>query len=224
MLHVPSKVLFDLDGTLLDTAPGLAWALNEVRAAKGLQGLDFDRIRAQVSHGSVALTRIGCDADEGSDEFELFRRALLRIYRDNVAHETRLFEGMAELLHHLESRSIPWGIVTSKPGWLTLPLLQALDLETRAAVVISGDTAAQRKPHPAPLLLAAERLCTSPQECVYVGDAERDIHAGKAAGMYTLAALYGYIGADDSPAHWGADALVRTPLEIEIWLASFWSK
>jgi N-acetyl-D-muramate 6-phosphate phosphatase len=221
MSRAPSKVLFDLDGTLLDTAPGLAWALNRVRTAQGLPALAFDRVRSQVSHGSVALTRIGCDADEGSEEFERFRLALLRTYGDNVAYGTRLFEGMEELLHALESRSIPWGVVTNKPDWLTGPLLQALGLGTRAAVIISGDTAQERKPHPAPLLLAAERMATSPRECVYVGDAKRDITAGKAAGMYTLVALYGYIGADDSPTTWGADAMVRTPLEIGRWLTSF---
>jgi N-acetyl-D-muramate 6-phosphate phosphatase len=217
----PSTVLFDLDGTLLDTAPGLAWALNRVRAANGLPALAFDRIRPHVSHGSVALTRIGCDADEGSEAFERFRRALLRTYGDNVAHGTRPFEGTEALLHTLESRSIPWGVVTNKPAWLTGPLLQALGLAARAAVVISGDTASEQKPHPAPLLLAAERTATPPRECVYVGDAQRDITAGNAAGMYTLVALYGYIGADDSPSTWGADAMVRTPLEIGNWLTSF---
>jgi len=221
MARAPSKVLFDLDGTLLDTAPDLAWALNEVRARKGLPALDFERIRPHVSHGSFALTRIGCDADETSDDFEQFRLALLEIYSENVARETRLFAGMDLLLADLEARSILWGIVTNKPGWLTNPLLEQLGLDARAAVVISGDTTEKKKPHPAPLLLAAERMRTRPRECVYVGDAERDVAAGKSAGMYTLAALYGYIGPDDSPFDWGADAMVNAPLEVAAWLASF---
>lgn len=221
MVRAPSNVLFDLDGTLLDTALDLAWALNQVRAAEGQPMLDFERIRPYVSHGSFALTRLGCEASEESDEFEQFRLTLLGIYAENVARETRLFEGMAELLGELEARSIPWGIVTNKPGWLTDPLLRALELEERAAVVISGDTAAQKKPHPAPLLLAAERLHANAGDCVYVGDAERDIAAGKSAGMFTLAALYGYIGADDSPVNWGADALIKSPRDVSDWLDSF---
>jgi phosphoglycolate phosphatase len=221
MACAPSKVLFDLDGTLLDTAPDLAWALNEVRARRGMRALEFERIRPHVSHGSFALTKIGCDADETSGDFEQFRLDLLQVYSENVARETRLFAGMDLLLSELETRSISWGIVTNKPSWLTDPLLQQVGLDTRAAVVISGDTAEQKKPHPAPLLLAAERMRVRPQECVYVGDAERDVAAGKSAGMYTLAALYGYIGADDSPLDWGADAMVNTPLEVAAWLASF---
>lgn len=221
MAQVPCKVLFDLDGTLLDTAPSLAWALNQVRAAKGLPELEFDHIRPHVSHGSVALTRIGSDAVEDSDEFEQFRLALLEVYGDNVAHGTRLFEGIDNLLQKLEAQSIPWGIVTNKPQWLTVPLLEALDLSAKATVIISGDTAEQQKPHPAPLLLAAERMGVTPQQCVYIGDAERDIAAGKAAGMYTLIALYGYIGVDDFPAQWGADAMVHAPDDISGWLASF---
>ncbi len=221
MTQAPSKVLFDLDGTLLDTAPDLAWAVNQVRAANGLCALEFERIRPHVSHGSIALTKIGCNAGEGSHEFEQFRLAVLEIYSTNVARETRLFEGMEELLDDFDSRSIPWGIVTNKPGWLTDPLLQQLNLLSRASVVISGDTIPEKKPHPAPLLLAAARMRAAPQQCVYVGDAKRDIAAGKSAGMYALAALYGYIGADDTPSDWGADAFVRSPLEVSAWLASF---
>ncbi|HCU88982.1 MAG TPA: phosphoglycolate phosphatase [Gammaproteobacteria bacterium] len=213
-----STVLFDLDGTLLDTAPDMAWALNQMRIQIGNEALDFQLIRPHVSHGSFALSRIGCGAVEGSDEFERFRLGLLQIYSDNIARETQLFDGIAEILGELESRSIPWGIVTNKPSCLTTPLLQQLELSNRAAVVISGDTVPEKKPHPAQLLLAAERLNTLPGECVYVGDAERDIAAGNAAGMLTVAALYGYLSADDTPATWGADNMVRTPTELNEWL------
>ncbi len=215
-----SKVLFDLDGTLLDTAPDMAWALNQVREHRGLDGIEYKVIRPHVSHGSFALTRIGCEADEGSDEFEQFRLQLLQIYGDNIARETQFFDGMEEVINDLEDRSIPWGIVTNKPSWLTTPLIQQLDLETRAAVVISGDTTTKNKPHPAQLLLAAERLSVSPKECIYVGDAERDITAGNSAGMRTLVALYGYLAIDDSPDDWGADAMVQTPAELGAWLRS----
>ncbi len=213
-----STVLFDLDGTLLDTAPDMAWALNQMRIRDGNEVLDFQLIRPHVSHGSFALSRIGCDAAEGSDEFERFRLGLLQIYSDNIARETRLFVGVAEILRELESRSIQWGIVTNKPSWLTTPLLQQLELAKRATIVISGDTIPEKKPHPAQLLLAAERLNTSPGNCVYIGDAERDIVAGNAAGMLTVAALYGYLSADDAPATWGADNIVRTPTELGEWL------
>ncbi len=215
-----STILFDLDGTLLDTAPDMAWALNQMRLKCGNPALDFQLIRPHVSHGSFAMSRIGCDAAEGSDEFEEFRLGLLQIYSDNIARETRLFDGMAEILEELDRRAIRWGIVTNKPGWLTVPLLQELELASRAAVVINGDTIPERKPHPAPLFLAAERVGTTPSNCVYIGDAERDIAAGNAAGMHTLAAAYGYLGADDRPADWGADGLVRSPAELATWLQS----
>jgi phosphoglycolate phosphatase len=221
MVRAPSNVLFDLDGTLLDTAPDLVGALNRVRALLGQAPLPYDRVRPYVSHGSYALTRLGCDAEEGSDEFERFRLELLETYSENVARETRLFDGMDELLGALEARSTPWGIVTNKPGWLTEPLLRQLSLRERAAVVVSGDTAAEKKPHPAPLLLAAERMATDASRCVYVGDAERDVTAGKSAGMFTLVAVYGYIGSEDTPAAWGADALVNSPREVGLWLESF---
>jgi len=216
-----SKVLFDLDGTLLDTAPDMAWALNQVREQHGLEGIEYKVIRRHVSHGSFALTRLGCTADEASDEFEQFRLRLLKIYSENIVRETQLFDGMDLVIEYLEAQSIPWGIVTNKPSWLTIPLIQQLDLETRAAVVISGDTTTKNKPHPAQLILAAERLSASPEECIYVGDAERDIMAGNSAGMRTLVALYGYLGIDDSPEDWGADAMVETPAELGAWLGSF---
>lgn len=216
----PSKILFDLDGTLLDTAPDMAWALNQVRTQNGQQALDFQLIRPHVSHGSFALSRIGCEASEGSDAFEQFRLSLLQVYADNIARETQLFDGMEEVLRDLERRSIKWGIVTNKPSWLTTPLLQHLDLASRAAVVVSGDTIPEKKPHPAQLLLAAKLLKAPPKDCVYIGDAQRDIAAGNSAGMLTLAALYGYLGTDDRPADWGADGVVRTPADLGTWLKS----
>jgi len=206
-----TTVLFDLDGTLLDTAPDLAWALNKVRAGRGAAALDYALVRSVVSHGSYAMTRIACDEPEDSSAFEQFRLELLDVYADNLADRTRLFDGMGNVLDTLESTGITWGIVTNKPAWLTDPLLERVRLADRAAVVISGDTLAQRKPHPAQLLLAAEKTASEPVDCVYIGDAERDIIAGRAAGMRTVIALYGYLAADDRPGEWGADSLIDDP-------------
>jgi len=220
-MTAPTHVLFDLDGTLLDTAPDLAAAVNAARSLRTLAPLPFSMIRPSVSHGSFALARVGCEFDETSHAFEQFRHDLLESYAANVARQSSLFDGMDELLRELESTGIPWGIVTNKPEYLTTPLLRQLDLTERAAVVICGDTAQNKKPHPEPLLLAAARIKAQPQRCVYIGDAERDIVAGKAAGMATIVALYGYIGKLDSPHEWGADATIGHPLELSVWLKSF---
>ncbi len=211
-------VLFDLDGTLLDTAPDLAWALNEVRRLHGDPPLDYVAIRAVVSHGSLAMTRLACGHPQDSEEFATFRQQLLDVYRDNLAARTCLFAGMSELLDEFDEHGICWGIVTNKPAWLTDPLLDQMQLRKRAATVVSGDTLAQSKPHPAPLLLAAEQTGSAVENCLYIGDAERDVVAGNAAGMQTMVALYGYLCAEDQPERWGADVLVESPAAIRAWL------
>ena len=215
----PLTVLFDLDGTLADTAPDLAYALIVVHVeAEGRAPLPFERIRPVVSHGSQGLIRLGFDMDDDHPDFQRLRRELLDIYQTHLDRETRLFPGMDALLDAIEARGLRWGVVTNKPGWLTDPLLAALGVDARAACVVSGDTLEQRKPHPAPMLHACRLAgCAAPQ-CVYIGDAERDIAAGRAAGMHTLVALFGYIGEQDQPQDWGADALVRTPQDILTWL------
>ncbi len=212
-------VLFDLDGTLLDTAPDLAGALNRLRARHGQPPLPYASIRPFASHGSFALTRLGFDFAEDSPEFEPTRLALLDVYHAHVADETTLFPGMDALLRAIEQAGLRWGIVTNKPGWLTEPLLAKLDLGLMPACVVSGDTLPERKPHPAPLLYAAERIDCAPASCLYVGDAARDIEAGKRAGMQTLVAAYGYIGPDDDPLAWEADGIVASPADIATWLA-----
>lgn len=211
-------VLFDLDGTLLDTAPDLAFALNETLREFGLQPLPYATIRPVVSHGGIALIKLGFGLHPDDEGYQPRREYLLNTYRNNIARETRPFAGMDELLDTLERQGLNWGVVTNKPGWLTEPLMQELGLFDRAAVVVSGDTLAERKPHPAPMLLACERAGSQVQECLYVGDARRDIEAGINAGMHTLVALFGYIGDADDPHAWGADALVETPAEILHWL------
>ncbi len=212
-------VFFDLDGTLADTAPDLAHALNTVREEEGLPALAFEHIRPEVSHGARALINLGFSHAPDTPEFERLRQRLLAVYRDNLALHTRLFPGMAEVLDTLERMGLRWGVVTNKPGWLTEPLLDALGLMQRAACVVSGDTLAERKPHPAPMLHACRQLGCEPVQCVYLGDAERDIQAGRAAGMPSLVACFGYIGAQDRPEHWGADALLDSPGALLDWLA-----
>lgn len=213
-------VLFDLDGTLLDTAPDLAYALNETLRAFGKEPLPYAIIRPVVSHGGIALIRLGFDLGPEDEGYQPRREFLLDTYRRNIARETRPFAGMDELLDTLERQGLNWGVVTNKPAWLTEPLLQELNLYERAAVVVSGDTLNERKPHPAPMLLACERAGSQAHECLYVGDAKRDIEAGHNAGMATLVALFGYIGDADDPHAWGADALVETPEDILHWLTA----
>lgn len=210
-------VLFDLDGTLLDTAPDMAAAINALRAEHSLPPLPFASIRPFVSHGATALVRLGFpQAPEA--EFDVLRERFLSLYRGCLAEETQLFAGMAELLATLEQARIPWGIVTNKPTWLTEPLLEALQLRERAAALVCGDTFAERKPHPRPLLHAASQLAVAAQSCIYVGDAERDVRAARAAQMRALVARFGYIGPTDRIEEWQADGCIDAPLEILNWL------
>ena len=219
-----AAVLFDLDGTLLDTAPDLAAALNRLRALEGLTALPYEAIRPHVSHGSKALTRLGFALAPDTAEFETLRLRLLDLYHEDVASRTRLFDGMGDVLLSLAAAGLCWGIVTNKPGWLTTPLLAQIALPVLPGCVISGDTLPVSKPDPAPLLLAAEQLGICPQDCLYIGDAARDVEAGQRAGMATLVATYGYLTEDDRPTAWGAGGLVESPREIlphvERWLES----
>ncbi|MDH5184319.1 MAG: phosphoglycolate phosphatase [Gammaproteobacteria bacterium] len=220
MSNVIRTVLFDLDGTLADTAPDLAYALNEVRREQGLEAMPFEQIRPVVSHGGIALIRLGFQLEPEQAEFEPLRHRLLQIYQDNISTLTTLFEGMETVLDRLEKRGVLWGVVTNKPAWLTNPLMEQMGLAKRAATIISGDTLPQRKPHPAPMLLACEQTGSQPEQCLYIGDAERDIEAGRAAGMKTMVALFGYIEEHDQPEQWGADSMIDTPLSILDWLDS----
>ncbi len=211
-------VLFDLDGTLLDTAPDLAAALNTVLAENCREPLPFEIIRPVVSHGGIAIIRRGFGLEASDPAIEPLRQRLLEVYRANISTHTRPFPGMAEVLDTLEARDLNWGVVTNKPGWLTEPLLSDLGLLQRAACVVSGDTLAQRKPDPAPMLYACALAGSKPQRCVYLGDAERDVEAGKNAGMYTLVALFGYFRDNDLPWEWQADAMIDTPADLLVWL------
>jgi 2-phosphoglycolate phosphatase len=214
-----TALLLDLDGTLLDTAPDMTGALNRLRVEEGLAALPFDTLRPQVSHGAAALVRLGFGAP-GAEEFERLRRRFLAHYAEGLAGSTQLFPGCEALLAALEARGIPWGIVTNKPGYLTTPLLATLGLLGRAACVVAGDTLAERKPHPLPLLHAAGLIGHPPATCVYAGDAERDIVAGRAAGMHTVAVRYGYLAEGEDPAAWRPDAVVSAPGELLAFLGA----
>jgi N-acetyl-D-muramate 6-phosphate phosphatase len=212
-------VLFDLDGTLLDTAPDMAGALNQLRGEENLGPLPFEEVRRLVSHGATALVRLAfTTVDE--NRFTMLRQRFLEIYRGRLSLETQLYEWIPEALRSLETHGIAWGIVTNKPGWLTEPLLDQFALRRRARVVVCGDTLAERKPHPAPLLYAAEKLGVTPARCIYIGDAERDVLAAQSAGMKAFVALYGYIPANERPHEWPASGWLESPQAMATLLES----
>ena len=204
-------VLFDLDGTLVDTAPDLGYALNLQLIKHGQAPLADAVIRPFASHGSRGLIGLGFGITPKEEAFLALRDEYLVLYDTVFTRSPKLFEGMAELLKSLENQGVKWGIVTNKPRRFTQPLVQSMGLFERAACVVSGDDAAQPKPAPFTLLLACEQMDISPQDCIYVGDAARDIEAGRAAGMKTVVALFGYIDKTDKPNEWGADAMIESP-------------
>jgi 2-phosphoglycolate phosphatase len=210
-------VLFDLDGTLLDTAPDMAAALNRLRIAEGLEALPYVQIRPLVSHGAPRLLRLAFGEPE-AERHEALRRRFLDFYRAALAVHTRLFDGFEAVLSAIERSGLRWGIVTNKPGWLAAPLVAEVGLAERCACLVAGDTLAERKPHPLPLLHAAGLLGLEPRECAYVGDAERDVQAARNAGMIPLVAGFGYLGDGDDPVAWRADAVFARPEDLVDWL------
>lgn len=210
----PAAVLFDLDGTLADTAPDLAYALNCTLSHYGKDALSYERIRPVVSHGGIALIRLGFGIEPDHPAFEEKRQYLLNVYAQNLLRDTCLFPGMSDILELLEARGTPWGIVTNKPAWLTDPLIEAMQLQQRAGAVVSGDTCQHRKPHPEPILHACDRLRQPAAQSWYIGDAGRDMEAGRAAGCVTVAALYGYLYPDDPPDTWDSDIEIDSPAQL----------
>ncbi|WP_429497509.1 HAD-IA family hydrolase [Robbsia andropogonis] len=204
-------VLFDLDGTLADTAPDLAAAANAMRRDRGLPLLPLDPLRRVASSGARGLLGVAFGIGPDHDDFPAMRDEFLANYARDLCVETTLFPGIAELLATLDTRGIRWGIVTNKVERLTIPLVAQLPLHPTNDCLVCGDTTAHPKPHPAPLLHAATLLDVSPARMVYVGDDLRDIQAGRAAGMATVAAAYGYCGDALPAAEWGADRLINTP-------------
>jgi len=217
--HSVQTVLFDLDGTLLDTAPDLAFALNAVLQEQQREPLAFDVIRPWVSHGAEALIRYGFNLADTDLQTAFLRQRLVEIYADHIAERSCLFSGMGEVLAIFKQQGIQWGIVTNKLHYLTVPLLEKLGLAEQSICTISGDTLPQKKPDPAPLLHACALAKTQPENCIYVGDAQRDIEAGQRAGMRTFVALYGYLGVDDQPDRWGATGMLQTPLDLLTYLS-----
>jgi len=211
-------VLFDLDGTLLDTAPDLVLACNTAAVEFGLSPQPLEALKPRVSNGAPAMLAHILEASRQAADFDALLARMHRLYEDNIAVHTRLFAGMDAVLDEVESRGLSWGIVTNKHARFTEPLLRSLGLHARAGCAISGDTLSESKPHPMPMLEACRRINVAPAACVYIGDARRDIEAGQNAGMAALAALYGYVPADDPAHRWGADALLKEPLDLLAWL------
>jgi len=207
-------IFFDLDGTLADTAPDLAAAANRLVIERGMPPVAYEKLRPVASHGARGLIGAAFGKRPEDPEFPALRDTFLDYYEADIAVHTRLFDGMDEVLARLDAEGILWGIVTNKIARFTVPLVNAIGLTPRASAVVSGDTTPHAKPHPAPLLHAAELSGVAPARCVYVGDDLRDIQAGRAAGMKTVAAAYGYCGEDDPPESWGADYLIRHPAEL----------
>lgn len=211
-------VLFDLDGTLVDSAPDLAGAVNELLQRHGRAPLPFERLRPLAGAGARGMLGASFGVSPGDDAFGPLRDSFLDIYRSRLLNSSRVFDAVPDLLQAIESTPRPWGVVTNKAMWLAEPLLQGLQLHDRARVVVAGDTTPHHKPHPAPLLHAAGQLQLDPGRCVYVGDDARDMLAGRAAGMATVAVTWGYLGVGEPVERWQADHVVDRPDELLNWL------
>ena len=207
-------VLFDMDGTLLDTAPDFVAVCQAMRAARDLPPVDEQRIRDVVSGGARAMVCATFDIEIGAEGFEALRLEFLERYREHCAVLSKPFDGMPELLADIEASRLIWGVATNKPVIFAEPIMQQLNLAERSAVLVCPDHVPRSKPAPDMLLLACEKIGVNPSEVLFVGDDERDIESGRAAGCKTAAVTYGYIHPDDNPRHWGADVVVDHPLEL----------
>jgi N-acetyl-D-muramate 6-phosphate phosphatase len=207
-------ILFDLDGTLVDTASDLGYALNIQLERHGLPALPMDKIRPVASHGSKGLLGLGFELSPEHDSFDEMRSEYLAIYDQVFTRSPILFDGMQEVLETIERKGLQWGIVTNKPRRFTEPLVKSMNLYQRAATVVCGDDAPQPKPSPETLLMACQQANVNVSQALYIGDAERDMQAGRAAGMKTVVAMYGYLDKKDQPEHWAADYSVQQPLDI----------
>jgi phosphoglycolate phosphatase len=206
-------VFFDLDGTLVDTAPDMVAALQALQKQNGLDPVPYALGRSHVSNGAMGLLTLAFPGELITPDCDLMCEYIER-YSESVCDQSKVFDGLDELLHTLDDAGIPWGVVTNKPAHLTNPIMDILNLADRSACIVSGDTLATRKPDPAPLYHACTLSEVAPEGCIYIGDALRDIEAGYNAGMATVAAAYGYITADDDPRNWGADEIVGDSHEL----------
>ena len=214
MTAAPALLLFDLDGTLIDSAPDLAGAANDMRLARGLAALPYAQLRPMVGSGARGMVGVAFGIGPDSPTFMPLRDEFLRRYEARMTRETKVFALVQPLLDQLDARGVRWGIVTNKAMRYAEPVVQALGLRTRAAVLIAGDSTPHAKPHPAPLLEAAARLGTDPADCAYIGDDLRDVQAGRAAGMRTVAVTWGYLGTCEAVETWGADHVVTSTEEL----------
>ncbi len=213
-----SCVLFDLDGTLVDTAPDLIACLNFGLQEHGFDSVSHEHVKPHVSFGAIAMINASIESTVNEEKRAAILNSMLVEYENNIARFSRFFDGMTDVLEFIETQNLSWGIVTNKRERFAFSLVEALNLQHRAACVICGDTTSNPKPHPAPLFAACEKIGVSVEECVYIGDAAHDILAGKNAGMPTLAATYGYLQADENPENWGANALIDSPKDLVEWL------
>jgi phosphoglycolate phosphatase len=210
-------VLFDLDGTLVDTAPDLIACLNKALLAHGYVETDYATLKPLISYGALAMIKLATD-DADPDIQNRILEFMLDCYQENIATHSSFYAGITDTLLLIEELGLKWGVVTNKRQRFTLPLMSALQLHERAACIISGDSTAHYKPHPEPLFAACRIADVNPENCVYIGDAAHDIAAGKNANMKTLVALYGYLQHTDEPENWGADALISHPQQLQEWI------
>lgn len=208
------SLFFDLDGTLIDTAPDFHWVLNEMLARRQLAPISYERVRQTVSNGARALVTLAFNLEEDNPDFPPLRDELLELYANHLAENSQLFSGIDTLLDRCEQQGILWGVVTNKPERYTTPLLQALQLADRCASIVCPDHVSNTKPDPEPLLLACKHCATLPEQSIYVGDHVRDIEAGRRAGMRTIAASYGYIDPNENIQDWQADHYVDNAADI----------
>jgi phosphoglycolate phosphatase len=207
-------ILFDLDGTLIDSAPDLGAAADQMRIARGLPSLPMADYRPFAGSGARGMLRVAFGMQPEDAEFPAMREEFFQNYERRMTQDTTVFDGVADMLARIVAQQLHWGVVTNKSKRFTEPLSRQMALFASAGAVVSGDTTPHAKPHPEPLFEAARRIGVDPQDCVYVGDDERDIIAGKAAGMRTVAAVYGYLGEKQSVAHWEADDVINSPHEL----------
>ncbi|MEJ5149619.1 HAD-IA family hydrolase [Comamonas sp. MYb396] len=207
-------ILFDLDGTLIDSAPDLGAAADQMRVARGMPSLPMADYRPFAGSGARGMLRVAFGMQPEDAEFPTMREEFFQNYERRMTQDTTVFDGVSDMLASIVARQLHWGVVTNKSKRFTEPLSRQMALFASAGAVVSGDTTPHSKPHPEPLFEAARRIGVDPQDCVYVGDDERDIIAGKAAGMHTVAAVYGYLGERQSVAHWEADDVINSPHEL----------
>jgi 2-phosphoglycolate phosphatase len=217
--HPLQAVFFDLDGTLIDTAPDLSFAIDETLNQFGRKPIPFQELRQHLN-STQAILQLGFQIDESDSSYPSIQKTFLSLYLENLTRETLLFPGMEQVLDYLDLQKISWGIVTNKPFILTEPILKHFKLLERSSCVIAGDTLAVRKPHPDPLLHACKLSNISPENAVYVGDNEIDILTAKAAGIFSIGVQYGYHALSNPPEKWDADLLVASSDELMSWLAS----